>query len=65
MQTIPSNWHNCATCAHWCGNAMPDNFCAFVTFDPKETARCAGGGWNLAQKQGMHSCSSWVQRFTR
>ena len=65
MSKIPSNWHNCTTCAHWCGNAMPDPFCAFVEFDSNERARCAGGGFNLAQMNAMASCGSWVQRFRR
>ena len=65
MSKIPSNWHNCATCAHWCGNVTPDPFCAFVEYDSRERARCAGGCFNLADTNAMASCGSWEQRFRR
>lgn len=65
MSKIPSNWHNCATCAHWCGYVQPDSFRMFVEFDPSERATCAGGGFNLAQMQPMSSCGSWEPRFGR
>ena len=65
MSKIPSDWHVCATCAHWCGNTMPDPFRAFVEYDPNERSRCAGGGFNMGQMTAMASCGSWVQRFRR
>ena len=25
--SIPTDWHNCATCRHWTGTAIPNAFC--------------------------------------
>ncbi|MBQ1647453.1 MAG: hypothetical protein II047_03130 [Bacteroidales bacterium] len=60
---IPSNWRNCATCSHWCGNVSTDFFCKWVEFYTYETGRCAGGGFNGLQMPPLSSCNKWEQRF--
>ena len=65
MARVPSDWHVCATCAHWCGNTSSDFWCQWVDYDNNEVARCAGGGFNGGRMQPMASCTSWVQRFRR
>lgn len=63
MSNIPTNWHNCATCSHWCGHAKPNFFCTFVEVDTNEKALCAGGGFRNCNMSAMASCQDWERRF--
>lgn len=63
MSKIPSDWHNCATCTHWCGNVSADYFGKWVEFDSSERARCVGGGFRGCDMSPMATCSKWDQRF--
>ena len=61
--TIPADWHNCATCTHWCGYTKPDPFCKFIEYDTSDRGRCAGGGFNMMDMPPMATCSKWERRF--
>lgn len=63
VNKLPSDWHICATCSHWCGHTSSDPWCEWVEFDSTERARCAGGGFNGGYMSAMASCGSWDQRF--
>ena len=63
MNSIPTTWRHCATCSRWSGRATPNAFCTNVEFDPHETGKCMGGGYNLCNTPPMGSCNKWQQRW--
>lgn len=63
MHCISTTWRNCVTCSRWTGKATPNAFCTNVEFDPHETGKCMGGGYNLCNTPPMGSCNEWQQRW--
>ena len=61
--SIPTNWHNCATCRHWTGIATPNAFCTNVEYDTNESGKCMGGGYHMCTMYPLQSCSKWEVRW--
>ncbi len=64
-RVISSQFHICATCKHWSGNQIPEQFGANVRFDSNERALCVGDIFKGTSKSAMQYCNKWEQRFTR
>lgn len=63
--SVHCSWKICATCTHCTGRIVSDPFCAFVEYDNEERSRCAGGAYNMSEKYGNETCSTWTRRFGR
>ena len=61
--SIPTDWHNCATCRHWTGLAIPNAFCTTVEFDPHDTGKCMGGGFHMCNMTPLQSCHQHEPRW--
>ena len=61
--SIPTDWHNCATCLHWTGVAIPNAFCSWVEFDTHDTGKCMGGGFHMCSMPPLSSCNKWEGRW--